>query len=634
MTPSARLQAFAAKLRAKPAALVFALIFAAHLGRYLIAVNVDYYPGGDGYYIYMLARSMAYDHDIDLTNDYAICGDPWSIGKDFGTGHPANPWFIGPATIWAPALAILKHVVPLPANAPPVMVNGCRGPVVFALGLLAPVFVLLTLYFGYRIARRFAGDGPALLGAIIVGFGSLLIVFGPLWWNYSHVWAAATLTLACLFYVKTTEQPTRVRYWVCTGAAIGWAALMRPHHMMWLIAPALLTCVEGWKAILARRSPHREALRGIAALAAFGAVFSIRLWSYDYMYGSPWPPVLRHVYLQPAHAHPLLLLFSGRAGLLTYTPMMWLAVWGFFGSLFWRRHHRVFLPLGIAFFVDFWICSSPLEWPGGATVGPRLLTSFCGMFLVWTSLTAKVVGDWASANVDRLKRFAAIGWVGLPLLLSWQLTNGDAPYDAPSIYGRGFRMLLDDVYAQIGNPATFPAPLVFRARYRTAARDFDRVAQYGLFYHDFEQGRLLGRDSIEFAHPAEDVLLLEGLEPVPAGQRIRPRHPGRMIYPLAWPFVSAVTVDIAGLPPRDGCRITVENALFFQHRRVRSRALACNVDTVRIRVPPGMFDSGINETRISSNCPLELSRFRFEDTSGSASDTMMPRLRNDPTVHP
>ena len=68
MMPMLRLREFAAKLRAKPAALVFALIFAAHLGRYLVAVNVDYYPGGDGYYICHYCAAPLYRHvDVLVT---------------------------------------------------------------------------------------------------------------------------------------------------------------------------------------------------------------------------------------------------------------------------------------------------------------------------------------------------------------------------------------------------------------------------------------------------------------------------------------------------------------------------------------------------------------------------------------
>ncbi|MEO8800494.1 MAG: hypothetical protein ABI551_21555, partial [Polyangiaceae bacterium] len=42
-------------------------------------------PEGDGYYAWLFARSLVYDHDVDFTNDYSICGDRWKVGADRGT---------------------------------------------------------------------------------------------------------------------------------------------------------------------------------------------------------------------------------------------------------------------------------------------------------------------------------------------------------------------------------------------------------------------------------------------------------------------------------------------------------------------------------------------------------------------
>src|ERR1039458_1900074 len=66
----------------------------------------------DGYYTWLFARSIAYDHDIDFTNDYALCGDPAAKGILRGTHHPDNPFYIGPSIAWVPVLSVVRHVVP------------------------------------------------------------------------------------------------------------------------------------------------------------------------------------------------------------------------------------------------------------------------------------------------------------------------------------------------------------------------------------------------------------------------------------------------------------------------------------------------------------------------------------------
>src|ERR1700749_3368245 len=61
---------------------------------------ISWTPGADGFYSWIYARSLAFDGDIDFKNDYALCGDPFRIGGDRGTGHPDNIFYFGPAVVW------------------------------------------------------------------------------------------------------------------------------------------------------------------------------------------------------------------------------------------------------------------------------------------------------------------------------------------------------------------------------------------------------------------------------------------------------------------------------------------------------------------------------------------------------
>src|SRR5271168_2012406 len=72
--------------------------------------------GSDGYYTWLFARSITYDHDIDFTNDYALCGDPQGKNILRGTRHPDNPFYIGPSVDWVPVLAVLRATMPMSAT--------------------------------------------------------------------------------------------------------------------------------------------------------------------------------------------------------------------------------------------------------------------------------------------------------------------------------------------------------------------------------------------------------------------------------------------------------------------------------------------------------------------------------------
>src|SRR5258708_12150412 len=65
-----------------------------------------------GFYYYAYLRSMAFDRDVDLTNDYRLLGmgDKAQLFQPTPTGHAQSAWTIGPAIVWSPFFAV-GHVV-------------------------------------------------------------------------------------------------------------------------------------------------------------------------------------------------------------------------------------------------------------------------------------------------------------------------------------------------------------------------------------------------------------------------------------------------------------------------------------------------------------------------------------------
>ena len=62
------------------------IVLGAHAFRHLTWMGKDGHTYSDGYYSWLFARSLAFDFDIDLTNDYALCGDPFRLGVDEACG--------------------------------------------------------------------------------------------------------------------------------------------------------------------------------------------------------------------------------------------------------------------------------------------------------------------------------------------------------------------------------------------------------------------------------------------------------------------------------------------------------------------------------------------------------------------
>ena len=91
------------------------------------ADGTGFHPSGDGYYSWVFARSLVFDGDVDFGNDYALCGDPFRVGVDRGSGHPDNPFYAGPAAFWMVPLGLLRLVFTIAAGAARAESASCAG---------------------------------------------------------------------------------------------------------------------------------------------------------------------------------------------------------------------------------------------------------------------------------------------------------------------------------------------------------------------------------------------------------------------------------------------------------------------------------------------------------------------------
>ncbi|MGB1699864.1 MAG: hypothetical protein ACPHRO_07925, partial [Nannocystaceae bacterium] len=93
---------------------------------------------GDAFYSYAAGRSIAWDGDIDLTNQLMVLGDRWGLGRapaTDGTRFPVRE--LGPALLMVPGLW-LHHLLDAPVLHAPryatILGSTCLGLTVLVLG--------------------------------------------------------------------------------------------------------------------------------------------------------------------------------------------------------------------------------------------------------------------------------------------------------------------------------------------------------------------------------------------------------------------------------------------------------------------------------------------------------------------
>ncbi len=283
---------------------------------------------GDGHYMYLATLSLVFDHDLDLTNQFNLAGDPFGLrGKiqpptgrhaiyPVGTSILQIPFFL--VAQGAAAVAdVFGAGIPLHGH------TYFHQRVTFLGAMLAGFF---TMVLGYGLARRRVSETAALWGAILAGVTGPIFYYSLICSSYAHAWTAFTVALALDTWDRTRGRDD-LRRWIWVGLTFCLAALSREQELIFALAPAGEGLVE-----FARRVGRGQILAALR-LAAYGfvaAVLIVLVMSPSLLANRA---VFGSIFANPSGAHYMRwsspffweTLYSSKNGLFIWTPMCYLA---------------------------------------------------------------------------------------------------------------------------------------------------------------------------------------------------------------------------------------------------------------------------------------------------------------------
>lgn len=205
-------------------------------------------------------------------------------------------------------------------------------PLLFTM-MLPPALGAVTALATFGLCRALGtGAGAAAVTMTIAATGTLLLKYATL--LYSHVAAAAFVTIGMAFLAGVTNAARFARGWVLVvaGLALGYSAVVEYPNLL-LVAPVALFLL--W--LVSRRELRRAEPIGfvagwalpVAALLIYNWMVFGRPWrtTYAYQYYFVWARDVRTTYVTPL-ATGLRWLLVGPSGLLAITPLLALALWG------------------------------------------------------------------------------------------------------------------------------------------------------------------------------------------------------------------------------------------------------------------------------------------------------------------
>ena len=433
---------------------------------------------GDGFYYFAYPRSLAFDGDLDFTNDYRLLGlgDKPHLFQPTPTGYAQSAATVGPTLIWAPFFAAGHAVaVHLSARDPNVTANGISFPYRQAVCIAGLVYGLLGCWFMYRLSAKFFEARTAAAAVAIVVAGSFMLWYMVKEPSMTHAPSMAAVAGFAWMWAATRERRTTGQ-WITLGAIAGFMTLLRWQNLLFAVLPAWdagATLVAAWKRSDAA-SIRQTIVNGLLFTTAATIVFVPQMLAWRAIYGSwfavsPLGPQIRF-------ADPQLgdILWSSRNGLLSTSPALYLGAIGLL-AFAWRAP-AIGVPMIAAVALMTYFNASIQDWWGSSSFGGRRFDGtipFFGVGLAQALIIALAC----------LRRYptAALAFLGAALVL-WNLSlmsasnTGAVRIGEAASFGDVMSAQTRVLHNWFGNPFTYPASLLYSLRNGVSPARYDLLS--------------------------------------------------------------------------------------------------------------------------------------------------------------
>jgi hypothetical protein len=409
----------------------------------------------DGREYFVQVRSLVIDHDLDFRNENAA----------FGVRGTASRYAFGAAILWTPFFLLghawLGLLNLFGGNFP---LTGLTIPYQRAIGIGTLVYGFIGLVLIYKVLKDYYSPRLSAVTALALCCGSFLIWYLTVENSMVHGASMFATTLFLFFWHRTRPDRTRVQ-WALLGAAAGLMCMVRWQNALFIPLPLAHGALQSWRSGRGRL-PAMTWLGDLCVFAACAlAAFAPQLVFWRAVRGE-WislPTGEHGVHLASLHIGDV--LFSPNHGLLSWTPVLYLALLGL--PLFYRRDGPLAAVLTVGFLGQLYINSTVDVWWGGSGFGARRFENCALVFAIGlASLLA-----WA-----RRRPFAAPGLILGALLAANATFMLDVRRGTlPTGEGITFDRILDSLYTRLGNPFSFPMNAGVAWKYDVDLPLYDRL---------------------------------------------------------------------------------------------------------------------------------------------------------------
>jgi hypothetical protein len=396
--------------------IVLALSFVAMT---IVADKGGVIKGADQAYYFSYVRSIVIDRDIHFANEYAHFG--LATHEAGLTGYPINKYSIGLPLLVAPFYIIAHAAISwLSWAGYAVDATGYSLPYQYAFSLGSIFYGYLGLVCAYKICRRFfsAESSFVAVTAMLASSNVLYYFLREPFMAHLASFFAVSLFIYCWIKIRYDRRADAVNY-LALGLAGGFMVLVRQQDAAFFVVPAVDLA---FSFVLRKHARPRVGLREVFSFAlGFMPIAFIQILAWKIIYGS----YLTYSYgaepfIYAGSPRIIEVLFSSRHGLISWTPVISLALAGLFVSLAGRREARLFAGLFIiAFLIQLYINASWHMWWFGYAFGARGFIGCTAVFAFGLAGPMDAVKDRRGAHKFFILLFIALAMWNMVMITAY-----------------------------------------------------------------------------------------------------------------------------------------------------------------------------------------------------------------------
>lgn len=345
-----------------------------------------------GYYLYLpftfIYHDLGLQHKEVLDHIFALYNPSTTFyqATHIQGGNWMMKYSMGMAILYAPGFFIanlLAASLEYPAD-------GFSLPYQMTLIINSLLYFMVGYWYLRKVLLHFFTDRVSAWVLLILFFGTNYYAYSIGSTESPHIYLFTFYALI-LWNTIRWHKYHRKKNMIALALLIGLATLARPTELIAIVIP-LFWNVVSLKNIKAKfrlfyYTYRKQTLLFVIIMAAIGSLQIVywKLYSGSFIYYSYVNPGEGFEFLSP---YILKVLFSFRKGWFIYTPMMLLAVTGFW--FVYKENRKLFYPLFVFFVLNFYIISSWSCWWYAQSMGQRaLIQSYAvmtiplGYFVQW-----------------------------------------------------------------------------------------------------------------------------------------------------------------------------------------------------------------------------------------------------------